>query len=487
MRWTNWRRGAVPSRVVLPELVEPAYFHCPDYSSTLGDEAADVAALAGYAPDPEQRLALDAAFGLTARGRLAAFEVAIIASRQNLKTGFLKQAALAKIFLLKRQLLVWSAHEFSTTQEAFRDLCMLIESTPEFDRRVKQIYRGNGDEAIELLGGQRIKFRARTKSGGRGLSGEDVDLDEAFALLPDHMGALLPLLSTFEDPQVTFGSSAGLAKSEVLRAIRDRGRARRGKRLVYIEWCSPEGRCADPRCDHALAREGCSMDDPEMWRRANPALGRRITEDYIRSEREALPSREFGRERMGWWDEPDSDAAAFPPGAWAACATEVAEAPASAAIGVAVSVDRSSSSIGAASGDDTPHLGAVMHRPGTEWVVPEVARMQQEHGCAVVVDAGGPAGSLIPALVAADVTVTEAKTADYLEACARLYDAVIQRAVTHADYPELNAAVMSAQTRNVGERWAWARRLGDITMLEAVTLALWGAVNADTEVWGFWE
>jgi hypothetical protein len=24
-------------------------------------------------------------------------------------------------------------------------------------------------------------------------------------------------------------------------------------------------------------------------------------------------------------------------------------------------------------------------------------------------------------------------------------------------------------------------------MLEAVTLALWGAVNADTEVWGFWE
>ena len=61
-------------------------------------------------------------FAVTPSGTPAAFETAIVAPRQNLKTGTLKQGALGWMFLLDRRLIVWSAHEFSTAQEAFRDM-----------------------------------------------------------------------------------------------------------------------------------------------------------------------------------------------------------------------------------------------------------------------------------------------------------------------------------------------------------------------------
>jgi phage terminase large subunit-like protein len=278
-------------------LVEPAYFTHPDYADTLGPEVADLAEIVGFPADPEQRLVLDAMFGLDRVGRRVAFEVAVIGARQNIKTGLFKIAALGEAFIAEVPLLVWSAHEFPTAQEAFRDLSELIESSPDLDREIKHIHRGNGDEAIELLNGCRIKFKARTKSGGRGLSGKRVVLDEAFALQPTHMGALLPMLSAQDEPQVWYGSSAGLADSEVLRGIRDRGR--KGSRsMVYVEWCAPKEGCATSGCSHMVGSEGCILDDEAYWQMANPQMGRRI-----RSRRSATSgsrSRRRSSPESGW-------------------------------------------------------------------------------------------------------------------------------------------------------------------------------------------
>jgi len=67
-------------------------------------------------------------------------------------------------------------------------------------------------EAIELLGSQRIKFKARTKSGGRGLTGDDVLLDEGFALQPVHMGALQPTMAARPDSQMLVGFERGAGR-----------------------------------------------------------------------------------------------------------------------------------------------------------------------------------------------------------------------------------------------------------------------------------
>ena len=92
-------------------------------------------------------------------GRSAAFEVAVAACRQNIKTGIFKQAALGWLFVTGERLVVWSAHEWDTVKEAFRDLEELITGSDYLRREVKNIYRGNGDEAIELLSGAAADFQ----------------------------------------------------------------------------------------------------------------------------------------------------------------------------------------------------------------------------------------------------------------------------------------------------------------------------------------
>lgn len=458
-------------------LVEPAFFTHPDYDHTVGPEVSELGDLVGFAPDPEQRLVLDAMFGMDRTGRHVAFEVAVIGARQNIKTGLFKLAALGKAFILDRRLIVWSAHEFSTTQEAFRDLCELIESAPFLDRQVKHIHRGNGDEAIELLSGSRIKFKARTKSGGRGLSGEDVVLDEAFALQPTHMGALLPTLSAQPDPQVWYGSSAGLADSEVLRGIRDRGRPGSSS-MVYVEWCAPKGGCVKAGCDHALGAEGCALDDPGNWQLANPQMGRRIRVETIRNERLALPPEEFARERLGWWDEPGVLEHIFGAEKWARCVVPAKEKPPTEgmALGVAVSFDRAWASIGAAVPLPGRELvGLLDRRRGTDWLVPEVKRLQSEYRAVVAVDSRGPAADLIEPMKDAGVNLKLLTTAQVLDACASFYDKVQTAVIAHMGHPELEDAVRGAQRRPVSDRWAVGRRnsLADVSPLEAVVLADW--------------
>ena len=262
-------------------LVEPAFHTAPAWSRTLGPEVADLCGHFGYPPVPEQQLLLDDTFGFDSNGRSVAFEIAAICSRQNLKTVFLMQAAIGWLFVTDQRLVVWSAHDFGTAQETFRDMEQRVTGSDILRRRVKNISHGNGDEAIELLSGSRLMFKARTTGGGRGLTGDKVILDEAFALQPSHMGALLPTLSARPDPQVAYGSSAGLASSDVLRGLRDRGRAGTSPRLAYAEWCAPDGTCATISCRHALGVEGCALDDPANWQQANPQMGQRITVDFI--------------------------------------------------------------------------------------------------------------------------------------------------------------------------------------------------------------
>lgn len=472
-------------------LVEPAYRSEPTAAvRTLGPEVADLARLAGYGPDPEQAMILDAAFAMTRAGKSAAFEVAAIVSRQNMKTGLFKQVALGWLFLTDERLVVWSAHEFRTAQESFRDMVELIDGCGFLSRRVKAIHRGNGDEAIELVDDRRLIFKTRTKGGGRGLSGDKVILDEGYALQPMHMGALLPTLSARPDPQVLYGSSAGLAESAVLRGIRDRGRAGADARLAYFEWCAPppaEACAAGDRCPHALGTPGCGCDKPELWQVANPAIGRRISLDYVAAERRALPPSEFGRERMGWWDDPVEGAVPISPEAWAACTDEESEVQDPVAIAVDVTPDRSRSAIAVAGrrGDGAMHGELVDHQAGTGWVVDRLVELATRwRPCAVVLDPSGPAGSLEKELNERGFKVEPAGgewrlqlvgAREYAQACGALVDDVVNGRWWHLGQQPLSAAVEGARTRPLAEAWAWSRRHSeDISPLVAVTLARHG-------------
>jgi hypothetical protein len=470
-------------------LAEPAYCHIPAYDRTDGDLVADLAGLASFPPDPAQRLALDAIFAQK-DGRSAAFEIAVISSRQNIKTAIFKMAALGWLFITSERLVVWSAHEFPTAAEAFRDLDDLITGCDYLRRQVKNIYRGNGDESIELLSGARLIFKTRTKGGGRGLSGRKVILDEGFALRPMHMGALLPTLSAQPDPQVLYGSSAGLADSDVLRGVRDRGRPGTDPRLAWIEFCAPppaEVCAAGDGCTHALGTPGCGCDNPVLWQKANPALGRRISEEYIAAERRALPPAEFGRERMGWWDDPLDGGTPIQVAEWRACADPGSQVADPVALAFAVAPGGSSAAVAVAGRrlDGLAHGELVEHRPGTAWLPARLVELADKHQpCVTAMNPAGAAGDFEKTLLELGwatkpppgrrLALVGAR--EYAQACGALADDVRNGRWRHLGQAPLDQAVEGARTRPLADAWAWSWKssAADLSPLEALTLARHG-------------
>lgn len=441
---------------------------------TFGDLAAQVGEDLGMPMDPEQRMILDAIFAENDPGAPACFSVAVVAPRQNLKTATLEIAALTDLFMLREPLHAWTAHLFPTAHKTFEHMCALIESNDDYRKRCRKPMTSNGKESIQLLTGERIEFHARSKGGGRGIAGDKITWDEALFLQPSETGALLPILATRKGAQVRYGSSAGFIASDVLRRIRDRGRAGGHARSAYFEWCAPMAECEDPGCTHELGVAGCVADRMDLLEIANPAFGRRITKERLIDFRQEMPPEEFIREFLGWWDEPGTADAAFGPGKWEGCSGNPPEGVSMGAIGVAASMDMRHGAIVAAAADrQVIHLRPLQHGPGTAWVIQRVSDLQTTHKVPVVIDKRGPAASLIPHLEAAGVDLTILDTQGVMDACANLLDLVREGKIRHAMYPELESAVQGAVRRLVGDRWAWGRKLStsDISPLEAATLA----------------
>lgn len=498
--------------------VKAAFQHFPEYSYTLGDEVADLCDIVGFPPDEEQKLALDSLFGRTSEGLPTTFEWWMIAARQNLKTGFLKQACLGWLFVTQEELISWSAHELDTTREAFRDLTHLIENRPSLAKRLlpgptNGIYRGSGREAIELAPtpacpkGQRVKFKARTKGGARGLTGSKIILDEGYAVLDEHVGAIVPILSTKPQGQIVGGSSAGRAESKYLRSVRDRGRDKSSPRLGYVEYCAPpaEEACElGMKCTHERGTRGCAADNFDYLRMANTALERRISIQYIRDEREALPPAEFVRERLGWWDEPDlADAPLISKTMWRALIDPLSTPVNPVSFGIYVNKSQTQAAIGVAGyrPDGLYHVGivpadrdepGVASKPGMDWMPDRVLQLRDDWGpCAIVVDEKSEAGAIIPDLVKLGINVVTTNATRYAQACGKALSIVKGKELRHRGARPLQDSVIAGKRRDLADAWAWDRKDADsdITQLVAVTLALSGLVShgqpPQTTVWGF--
>ena len=154
------------------------------------------------------------------------------------------------------------------------------------------------------------------------------------------------------------------------------------------------------------------------------------------------------------------------------------------AIGLALDPDRAFAAIGWAGKE---YVDLDRHERFGPWFVAEAARIQRETGCAVVADRKGPVGTLESDLNAVGVDVTWIGLEEYVAACADLFDSVDQALIRHGNNDALNAAVAAAGWRKIGDRQAFARRGGDITPLEAVTLALWGATQTTAAFFGSWR
>lgn len=455
----------------------PAHRWVPPHDHTNGDFAADLGVELGLTPDEDQRDILNAiyAYNDTDPGMPTCSTVGVVSPRQNLKTSTLEIAALTDLFVFREPLHVWTAHLTKTSRKTFEHMCALIDANVDLKALCRPHRTANGSEAIELWTGERIEFYARSKGAGRGITARKITMDEALFLEPADMGALGPTLVTIPDAQIRYGSSAGLAASAVLRDIRDRGRAANERRLGYFEWCAPVTECASEACPHRPVDEvpGCALDNRDLWRAANPAFGRRISEEALLEQRKMLPPEEFAREFLGWWDEPETSSAGIPAEAWRACSSDAQEIIGQPMIGLDVALDRSHASISVAGqrSDVATQVELADYRPGTAWVAARLAEMYQRWQSPVHLDATGPAASLLPDLEAAGVPVVTMARSEVVQACGAFYDAVRERTLAHLDDPILNTAVAGARLRP-GEAFVFTRKGNvDISPLYAATLA----------------
>jgi hypothetical protein len=463
-------------------LTAPAFSWHPQRLDTAGPMAGDLMAAAGRRLDPEQQLAVDVLMGVAPGGRWAQLEAADIKPRQNGKTtGTLAPIALTSLFLLGAELILWTAHRFSTTAEAFRDVQAIIENTDALSRRVARVRVANGEESIELVNGNRLRFLARTGPGGRGMSADLLIMDEAFSLRADHMSALIPTLSARPNPMVVYGSSAGLADSDLLRGIRDRGRAGGDPSLAYVEWAAPgsfqEPGCARRDCGHDVGTAGCALDDEGNWQAANPAMPHRIAPGFVAAERRALPPAEFARERLGWWDVPGIGTS-VDLSAWNECADLASTFEGRPVFAIDVSPGSRSGAIVAAGtrADKLPHVEVIDHHAGADWIVARCVELKVHDPIGFVLDPAAAAGALLPALSEAGIEPTQMKVRDMGQACVAFAGAVEQRSVRHLGDEILSRALAGGARRDVGDGlWSWVRAKSDcdICPLVATTEALW--------------
>ena len=447
--------------------------------TSIGREAIELAASAGLVLDDWESFVLEHSLARNADGSWAAFEIGLVVARQNGKGAILEARELAALFLLGERLVIHSAHQFDTSLEAFRRLLTLIEETPELDSQVYRVSRSHGEEGIELKNGRRIRFRTRTKGGGRGFSADCLILDEAMFLPVFAHGALLPTLSARPNPQVWYTGSAvdQLVHEDgfVLSRVRQRGQAG-DKGLAYFEWSADASKPEDIE----------KPADPELWRQANPALGIRISEEHIALEHASMDDRTFAVERLsvGDWPKVDRHATVINLEKWAALIEIGSQAADSLVFCFDVAPDRSFASISVAGRreDGKAHLEVVDRRRGTGWIVPKLEDLKRKHDpMAFVCDAAGPASSLVQELEGKGITVTPVSARENADACGLLFDAVEDGELRHLAQAELTSAIKGAAKRPLGDAWAWSRKNSavDISPLVAITLAHWGLLTRD--------
>lgn len=509
--------------MIIPEITrdllgvqEPRISCCPQYTTSLGDAAIELARMAGLELDPWQQWLLRNALGQTDElyynelfgkwlPKSSAYEIGVVLARQNGKGAFLEALELAWLFLCGVRTIVHSAHEFATSREHFQRIEGLITNTPELKGELARggIKWSHGDESItiqqmdpvtgERMKTQRLLFKTRTKGAIRGFSPDKIVIDEAMFLKQEAVKAMMYALSARPDGQMVYTGSAGDEESEHFGRVRDRGIKGNDPRLFFAEWSADV-------CN-VMCRTDCTEHDdpkdPRTWAKANPALGYRLQAINMASELAADPEG-FLVERLsvGNWPTEGDAWAVIPEAAWQARIDPHSSIQSKPVFSIHVSRDQkwSAIAVAGANGEGGAHVeitgselgdGSVKwdYRPGDRWVVGRAKELNKRHKGAIwVIDKGTQAGTFIPLLEKAGLKILSPTAREAAQACGDFYSSVVPRGegrepdLWHLDQPALTTSVASAIKRESYDLWTWDHNKSatDISPLVAATNALWG-------------
>lgn len=300
-------------------------------------------------------------------------------------------------------------------------------------------------------------------------------VDESWDVKPAAIeDGLEPAMLERESPQLHLTSTAHVRASSLMRGrITDAILGLHGDTLLLLWGATPDADFGDPAVRRA-ASPHWSADREALVERTYLAAMSGVSEFD-----DPDPIRGWAAQYLNVWPMLFGDAASKVLPKWGERSAPVRVGRA-VGLGVASDPDGTWLSFGAAVEGDPIHLGLLTRLPvsARRVFIDEVVAITEKFGTSVVIDKGGPAAFLIPDLERAGVPLEPIGTDRLVQAVADLVQAVDVGEVEHGGYGELDAATVAADWRMIGDRRVFARRSGDISALESVTLALHGAISA---------
>lgn len=445
-------------------------------AGSAGDEAVELAALAGLDLDEWQQWLVRMALSEDAQHRFLATSIFLIVGRQNGKGSVLEAVQLFDLYVGGVEIAVHSAHVMSTCQEHQARIVSLVESSNEFERRVLRVRQANDNRAIEMRNGCRLRFLARSDTAGRGFAGvKKIYLDEAFAITRPMIASIFSTgaaRSMSGERQAWYTSSAPKAHHEWLHPKIVEMRHNPPPRTLYADW-------------GVMAQDGPLngwVRDRALWYQANPSLGVRISEEFCEEELLTLGPENFAVERLGWVDDSGAgNQSGVDLAVWDGRVEQFELRP-GLTVGVDLNEDGSRGALVAAQDGRVE----VLEVGGLGSLVQFITRQERGVVGKVVFASGGQAAMLPPLLTAAGCRVecVGVSATDVSIAESRF----VRNLPVHRGDVRLRAAILAAVQVPSGERWRWSLKKsdGDVSPLRAAAIALsMSAAAASAQTFAF--
>jgi hypothetical protein len=436
--------------------------------STTGPAVAVIARSLGFDFMPAQRQIVDVA-GELVDGVLAYSTVIVALPRRAGKTLLALAVLLERAMTGRRRRAWYTAQSRADAALTLRDEWTPLIATSPVSPYVP-IRLANGSEAVTIPRlASTVRIFAPTPSALHGQAGDLIMFDEAWSFSRAR-GAELevaarPLMATRPGAQTWILSAAGDIDStwwaDQLELGRQAAAADTGRGVCFLEWSADA--------------PGLDLDDPAVWFASHPAAGHTITLDWLRDEHDRNPD-QFQRVYLNITDRTGGGAAPLDVELWNRLTVDDWPRTGDLVAGVACSPDQETTAVVIAGVvDDVPVVELVDYRPGHGWAAGRIVELVDRWNLATVaVDPGGPAGVLVRPLRIAGVHLTELPLRDCTAAAAALVEAVRTAQLRHRPHPALDAAVVGARRRMIGDgSWLFGRREAgaDVAPIEAVTFA----------------
>lgn len=382
---------------------------------------------------------------------------------------------------------LWTDHNYSTTCEMLKRFRQILGRSPNdslgikaFNRLVSGASSKTAQEYFEFKSGGVLAFSTRTKNAGLGFSFDVVVYDEAQELMPEHVQAIEPTMTSGAkgNPQTIYTGTPTRAGSIApdFKELREEALSDScGDDVSWIEW--------------GVDEVGDVHDETRLYQ-VNPSLAAgRANIDAIRMGIRSMKSNVVGaaQEYLGYWLPAMTAAACLPPGSWEACEVEpsAAQTGGKLAYGVKFAPDGSAVALSAALAErDGPSYVELVDMAstsrGTAWLSSWLVARRDRCAC-VVIDGRSGAGALAQRLREGGMRrpgmVVECNPSGVQAAASMLVDEVKAKTLSHIASPALDESATRSVRRDVGrDGFGFGDGPNSTSIpIESASLSLWGA------------